>query len=166
MARRQEHRRPLPRRPGWRDVPDGLWAKIEPLLPPVPSHPQGGRPPLDRRQVLNGILYVLRTGCQWKMLPREYGSGSTGHRYFQAWVRAGVFRKLWRRCLQEYDDLKGVAWRWQSIDSVAVSAPVKGGPPSARIRRIGARTARSVTSGWIARGFRWESRSRRRIGMT
>ena len=165
MAQRHEKRRPLPRRRGWRDVPDAFWTTVEPLLPPVRPK-RRGRKPLDQRRVLNGILYVLRTGCQWKMLPREYGSGSSGHRYFQAWVRAGVFRKLWARCLQEYDDLKGVAWRWQSIDSVTVSAPVKGGSPSARTRRIGARMGRNGISGSTGRAFHWGLRSRRRIGMT
>lgn len=165
MARRQEDRRPQPRRRGWRDIPDPFWARVKPLLPPLRPKRRGRRP-LDQRRVFNGMLYVLRTGCQWKMLPREYGSGSSCHRYFQAWVRAGVFRQLWRVCLKEYDGLKGVAWRWQSIDSVTVSAPVKGGPPSARIRRIGARTGRSGTSGSTARGFRWGLQSRRRIGMT
>jgi transposase len=165
--RRKEKRRPLPRRPGWRDVSDAFWATVEPLLPPPPRRgSKGGRPPLEPRRVLNGILYVLRTGCQWKMLPREYGSGSTCHRYFQAWVRARVFRQLWRRCLQEYDELQGVDWRWQSIDSAIVPAPVKRGPPSARTRRIAARTGRSATSGWIGRGSRWGSSSRRPIGMT
>jgi transposase len=166
VARRKENRRPLPRRPGWRDVSDEFWAKVEPLLPPVPAQPKGGRPPLNRRQVLNGILYVLQTGCQWKMLPREYGSGSTGHRYFQAWVRAGVFRRLWRVCLQEYDELKGVDWRWQSVDSVTVSAPVQGGLPSARTRRIAARMGRSATSGSIGRASRSGPSSRRPTGMT
>jgi transposase len=72
------------------------------------------------------MLYVLRTGCQWKMLPREYYAGSTTHKYFQKWVQAGVFLKMWKMCLREYDDLKGVEWRWQVLDSQTVSAPVKG----------------------------------------
>lgn len=152
MARRQEDRRPQPRRRGWRDVPDAFWERVQPLLPP-PRPKRRGRKPLDQRRVLNGMLYVLRTGCQWKMLPREYGSGSSCHRYFQAWVQAGVFRKLWRVCLAEYDDLRGVAWRWQSLDSVTIQAPVKGavngGSPSGRPPPIGARTGRNATSGSI-----------------
>ena len=157
MRRRQERRQPLPRRQGWRDVPDAVWGKVQPLLPPARPK-RRGRLPLDQRRVLNGILYVLRTGCQWKMLPREYGSGSSCHRYFQAWVRRGVFRQFWRVCLQEYDDLKGVAWRWQSLDSVTIQAPVKGpvkgGSPSGRTRRTGARTGRSGMSGSTGRAFR------------
>ena len=74
-----------------------------------------------------GILYVLRTGCQWKMMPPEYSSGSTGHLRFQTWVRAGIFKKIWRKCLKDYDDLKGVDWRFQSLDGVIVSAFDHGG---------------------------------------
>jgi transposase len=136
MARREEHRNPLPRKPGWRDLPEGLWAKIEPLVPPDPQSPDGGRPPADHRTIMNGILYVLRTGCQWKMMPREYGSGSSGHRHFQEWARADVFEWVWRICLEEYDDLKGIEWRWQVVDSATVSAPVKKGIRRAKTPRI------------------------------
>ena len=55
----------------------------------------GGRPPADPRQVMAGILYVLRTGCQWNAAPHEYGSGKTLHRYFQPSTRAGVFNRMW-----------------------------------------------------------------------
>lgn len=126
MPRRKENRRPLPRKPGWRDVPEAFWALAEPLLPPDPVSPLGGRPPKPHRTILNGVLYVLRTGCQWKMLPREYGSGSVAHAHFQAWVKQGVFGRLWKLCLKEYDDLQGIDWKWQAVDSVSVSAPVKG----------------------------------------
>jgi putative transposase len=125
--RRKEDRRPLPRKPGWRDVSDEFWKKVEPLIPkPKPRTKKGGRPPAERRKLLDGMLYVLRTGCQWKMLPREYYAGSTTHKYFQRWTRRGVFRKMWRLCLQEYDELKGVEWRWQILDSQTVQSPVKG----------------------------------------
>lgn len=127
--RRREHRKPVTRRPGWRDVSDAFWERAGPLMPENPISPKGGRPPTPHRTVLNGILYVLRTGCQWKMMPREYGSGSVAHAHFQAWRRAGVFEKLWAICLQEYDDLKGIDWQWQSVDSATVSAPVKRGIP-------------------------------------
>ena len=91
MARNSKSRKPLPRKPGWRDVPDEFWAKVEPLLPKHVRSPKGGRPPTPHRTIFNGILYVLRTGCQWKMLPREYGSGSAAHEHFQKWTRGGDF---------------------------------------------------------------------------
>lgn len=125
--RRRENRQPLPRKPGWRDVSEEFWEEIQRYIPrPKERKAKAGRPVAEPRKILNGILYVLRTGCQWKMLPREYYAGSTTHRYFQLWAKRGVFRKMWVHCLREYDDLKGIAWRWQILDSQTVSSPVKG----------------------------------------
>jgi transposase len=136
--RRKENRRPLPRQSGWRDVPDAFWEKVAPLIPDDPRSPKGGHPPTAHRTIFNGILYVLRTGCQWKMMPREYKSSSVAHDHFQKWVRAGIFAKLWKQCLAEYDDVKGIDWEWQTVDSVTVSAPVKRGIVQGKTRRIGA----------------------------
>ena len=92
------------------ELSDSFWERIEPLLPKPKSRLRGrgmrrrnvgGRPPADRRQVMAGILYVLRTGCQWNAAPREYGSGKTLHKYFQRWRRAGVFKKMWRAGLEQ-----------------------------------------------------------------
>ncbi len=69
----------------WR-VPDDLWAEVEPLLPPPKPRKKLGRPRVPDRLVLDGILYVLRTGCQWKAVPKEFGSGSTCHLRFSEWV--------------------------------------------------------------------------------
>lgn len=119
---------------GW-ELSDSLWERIEPLLPKSKSRYRGrgqqrrhigGRPAADPRQVLSGILYVLRTGCQWNALPREYGSGKTAHRYFQRWVRAGVFKRMWQAGLGEYDDLKGIDWKWQAADGAMTKAPLGG----------------------------------------
>ena len=77
----------------WR-IPDELWQRVEPLLPKRRRSRKGGRPPLPYRQVLDGIFYVLRTGCQWKAVPPEFGSGSSLHRYFQRWVKLGVFKDV------------------------------------------------------------------------
>jgi putative transposase len=85
--------------PTIRRVPDDLWAEIAPLLGEEKAPGARGRPPVSFRNVLDGILYVLRTGCQWKALTREFGSGSTPHRRFQQWVGEGVFQKLWARLL-------------------------------------------------------------------
>jgi transposase len=65
---------------GWR-IPNPLWERIEPLLPKRRHHRNGGRPPLPWRPVLDGIFFVLRTGCQWKAVPKAFGSGSSLHRY-------------------------------------------------------------------------------------
>jgi putative transposase len=107
-------------------LPDKLWSRMEKLLPRYSSNPEGGRPRADLRKVANGIFYVLRTGCQWNAVPREFGSGSTLHRYFQAWTSLGVFRRLWKACLVEYDELKGIQWNWQSVDGAMTKSPLGG----------------------------------------
>jgi putative transposase len=119
------------------ELSDSLWEQIEPLLPMPKSRYRGrgkqrkhigGRPAADRRKLMSGILYVLRTGCQWNALPQEqFGSGKTAHRYFQRWVRAGVFRRMWIAGLTQYDELKGIAWKWQAADGVMTKAPLGGG---------------------------------------
>jgi putative transposase len=61
------------------------------------------------------------------MLPKEYGSGSTTcHRRFQHWIVSDVFRKLWIKLLERYDELKGIRWKWQSLDSISIKAPLGG----------------------------------------
>jgi len=65
-----------------------------------------GRPIVPFRKVIDGIIYVLRTGCQWKMLPSEYGSDFTCHRRFQQWFKMDIFKKIWIRILKEYDKKK------------------------------------------------------------
>jgi transposase len=114
-------------------VSEEMWAKVEPLIPvrkrekrrKYRRKPGGGRKPLDARRVFEGIVYVLRTGCQWKALPEErFGSASSIHKYFQEWKRQGVFVRLWRKGLAEYDDMEGIAWAWQSIDGAMVKAPL------------------------------------------
>ena len=113
-------------------VSDRFWVKVEPLIPVVerPSgrqyrrRPGAGRKPMPARQVFSAIVYVLRTGCQWKALPREFGSASAVHKHFQHWQRAGFFHNLWRAGLAEYDEMEGIAWDWQSIDGAMGKAPL------------------------------------------
>jgi putative transposase len=107
-------------------LPDALWERMERLLPRYRPSPRGGRPRLPIRQIADGIFYVLRTGCQWKAAPREYGSGSTLHSYFQEWTELGVFRRLWKAALLEYDELKGIHWDWQSMDGAMTKSPLGG----------------------------------------
>jgi transposase len=66
----------------WR-MPDDMWERIKPLWPKPPRHPRGGRPRIDHRKIADGISHVLRSGCQWKAVPREFGSGRTLHRRFE-----------------------------------------------------------------------------------
>ena len=101
-------------------IPDQLWNEISLILPSEKPNNAIGRPAVPFRKVLDGILYILRTGCQWKMLPKEYGSGSTCHRRFQQWSSSKVFQKLWARLLKVYDDVVGIQWRQQSLDSISI----------------------------------------------
>ena len=111
------------------DLSDALWEKMEPLLPvPVNTHPRGGgKKRVPYRQVMNGILFVLRTGCQWKALDATgICSGSTAHARFQEWTAAGVFLTFWQLGLCAYDELHGLDWRWQSMDGAMTKAPLGG----------------------------------------
>ena len=115
------------------EVTDEFWSRVEPLIP-VPKRDKerqykrkagAGRKPIPARTVFSGIVYVLRTGCHWKALPKErFGSPSSIHRYFLEWEQAGFFEALWHAGLAEYDDLEGISWRWQSIDGSMMKAPL------------------------------------------
>lgn len=113
-------------------VSDEFWKRVASLVPRTKRDSDkeyqrrkgGGRKPMDSRKVFEAIVYVLRTGIQWKALPREYGSSSSVHAHFRKWLEAGFFRKLWKKGLAEYDELEGIAWRWQSIDGAMNKAPL------------------------------------------
>ncbi len=109
------------------NIHDELWNEIKSIFPKEkPPRTVGRRPVIPYRKVLDGILYILRTGCQWKMLPREYGSGSTCHRRFQQWNKFKVFKKTWVRLLKIYDYCIGINWTWQSLDSISIKSPLVG----------------------------------------
>ena len=107
-------------------IPDELWERIKPLLPAPKPKKKPGRPRMDDRKAMTAIFYVLRTGCQWKALPRSLGAPSTVHDRFQEWRKAGVFEKLWRAGVLEYDAKIGLDWEWQSMDGAITKAPLGG----------------------------------------
>ncbi len=114
------------------EVSDEFWNRVEPLIPKrkrdtnvnYTRRQGGGRKPMPCRKVFEGIVYVLRTGIQWKALPIEFGSSSSIHAYFQEWERSGFFKKIWKKGLVEYDEMEGIAWEWQSIDGAMTKAPL------------------------------------------
>ena len=115
------------------EVSEELWGKVGPLVPGRPVRAArkryqraagGGRKPLPDRQIFAGIVFVLRTGCQWTALPKSFGSASAIHKHFQRWRAAGFFLALWQAGLAEYDGLEGIAWEWQSIDGTQGKAPL------------------------------------------
>jgi len=89
---------------------DELWGQIAPLLPSPKPKKRRGRPRVDDRQVMTAILYVLRTGCQWKALPRELGAPSTVHDRYIEWRRAGVFDRMRQEGLMDHPELKELSW--------------------------------------------------------
>lgn len=127
------------------EIPDELWNQVEPLLDAEPEGPRRGRPRVPDRLVLTGIVYRLRTGCQWKAMPAQFGSGSTCHARFQRWCETGLFRRMFEKLLRFYDDMRGIDWEWASLDSAMVKAP-KGGTSRVRIQPTAQSAASSGTS--------------------
>jgi transposase len=117
-------------------VPDGLWERIEPLLPQVERrYRYPGRRPLPDRKVLCGILFVLYTGIPWEFLPQQlgFGSGMTCWRRLAQWHEAGVWQRLHELLLAELHAADKLDWSKAVIDSSHVRA-MKGGPKPARAR--------------------------------
>jgi transposase len=122
------------------DMTEEQWSLIGTILPKDPVRcDKRGRPWSDRRQVLNGVLWVLRTGAPWKDLPERYGKYQTVHRRFQNWVRSGVMEKILLAIPQDLKDRGGLDLRECFIDGTFVPAK-KGGaawdqPSAGRARR-------------------------------
>jgi len=97
-------------------ITDDLWQLIEPVLlehaPPCST----GRPRASWRRVLDGIIFRLRTGCQWNKLPVEFGDDSTVHRWFQRWSKNGVMERIWAVMVAQCEELDAVFWKWQAAD--------------------------------------------------
>ena len=130
---------------------DAQWAKIEPHLPRPPRSRTGGRPRIEARAVVDGILWVLKTGARWRDLPDGYPSGSTCWRRLRQWDEDGTWLRLWRAFLGQLDARGRLSWENVFIDgsfaSAQQGAPTSGTPSGARVR-----------SGWwwsTARVFRW-----------
>jgi transposase len=141
-------------------IPEALWERIDLVLPIYKPSVKGGRPRLPMRDVVCGILYVLRTGSQWKAMPKQFGSGSAIHAYFQEWVALDVFEQLWRLALEEYDELKGIDWKWQSLDGAMNKSPLGGEKNREKPDR--SRQDRRQTLGAHRRPWRAAGRCRRR----
>ena len=110
-------------------LPRPLWRKLKKCLPREKKSKQGGRPRASDRAVVNGIWYVLWTGCQWKAVHRDWFgvSSSVIHERFQRWRRMGVFEKLMKRMAEYYArEHGGAGWRWQAMDSKSCTSPLGG----------------------------------------
>jgi transposase len=119
---------------------DEQWDVLKPIIPVPPRRSDGrGRPWREARDVLNGILWILRTGAQWKDLPTRYPPYQTCHRRFQLWVRSGVFERILRALATDLEERGGIDLAECFIDGTFVVAK-KGGtvwerPSGARVRR-------------------------------
>jgi len=109
-------------------VPDELWEAVKQFLPPQPERVGPGRPRADDRAALNGIWYVLWTGCQWKAIHKNWFavSSSVIHERFQTWREQGIFGDVLREMVLYYQTEREVGWEWQSIDSKSCPAPLGG----------------------------------------
>jgi len=130
-------------------VPDALWSIIEPLIPPDRPKPKGGRPRVSDRAALTGIVFVLRSGIPWEMLPAEMGCGSgmTCWRRLREWQQTGVWDRLHRVLLDRLGSANAIDWRRAAVDSASVAAK-RGAPRPGRTRRIAGSRGRSGTSSW------------------
>lgn len=128
-------------------VTDELWDAVAPLLPRRRAQPKGGRPWVDDRATLNGILYVLRTGIAWKYLPTElgWGSGVTCWRRLREWQRRGVWRRLRRLMLERLAAADALDWARASLDGRGLAAK-RGGATRAPTRPTRASPGASTTS--------------------
>lgn len=137
MARRKKTYEPLATI--W-EVDDGLWSIIQSSLDELDPPAATGRPRTGQREALNGILYQMRSGCQWNQLPEKFGDDSSVHRTMQRWIAKGVFQRIWAVLVENCEELGGVNWEWQSADGAMGKARF-GGMMLAPTPRIAANQA-------------------------
>ena len=132
-------------------VSDDLWAVVEPLLPQERPKPKGGRPRISDRAALTGILFVLKSGIGWELLPQEMGCGNgmTCWRRLRDWQRAGVWERLHHTLLQRLADAEKLDWSRAALDAASAAAQTGAKRPG-RIRPTAAGRTRSATSSSIA----------------
>jgi putative transposase len=125
------------------EISDDLWEQIEAVLAEHDPPKATGRKRIDQRKALNGIIFRVRSGCQWNHLPREFGDDSSVHRTFQRWVSMGILERIWAQLTEQCGELGGVDWQWQAADTALGKARL-GGTRSVRTRRIEPRRAQSI----------------------
>ena len=140
MARKKRDVKPLPTI--W-EASDELWEMVQQILDELDPPAATGRPRTGQREAFNGIIFRMRSGCQWNQLPEEFGDDSSVHRTMQRWIKKGVFKLLWAVLIENCEELGGVDWRWQSADC-AMNKARFGGISSAQTPRIAANRAQNV----------------------
>lgn len=124
------------------NVPDALWEAMEKVLALHDPSSRMGRPRIDQRKALDGILYRMRTGCQWNALPTLFGNPISVYRTFRRWEALGIFDRLWALLLLQCEELGGVDWQWQAADGCLGKA--RGVPKKGHKRLVSAPTPRIV----------------------
>lgn len=139
------------------ELTDEQWNRIEPLLPQYPMTRAGGRRRIDNRSVLEGILWVLRSGARWKDLPEDLPSPSTCWRRLREWDQEGVWDDIWRTFLAQLDQRSLLGW--QEVFADATFVPAKKGA------RTSGQPSGAKAQSWLwwpaARVFLWEFSSPR-----
>jgi putative transposase len=109
-------------------IPGKLWKLLKKQLPKEPKKKGRGRPRVKNREVMEGIWYVLWTGCQWKSIRKEWFnvSSSVLHERFQTWQEQGIFEKMFKTIVKYYARERKIGWKWQSVDSMMSPAPLGG----------------------------------------
>lgn len=109
-------------------IPGKLWKLLKKQLPKEPKKKGRGRPRVKNRDVMEGIWYVLWTGCQWKSIRKEWFnvSSSVLHERFQTWQEQGIFEKMFKTIVKYYARERKIGWKWQSVDSMMSPAPLGG----------------------------------------
>jgi transposase len=150
-------------------ISDELWEVVKPLLPPPKPRrfKYPGRKPMDPRKALTGILYVLRSGIPWEMLPQELGCGAgmSCWRYLNAWQKKGIWKRIHKVLLSKLREADKIDFSRAVVDSSSVRA-VLGGPKRGRTQQIAGKKAQNTTSSPKHRAFPLRSMSRRRTATT
>jgi transposase len=136
-----------------RFINDDQWKLLQPLLPEPRKNPKGGRPPTDNREVLEGILWILRTGARWQDLPERYPSPSTCWRRLRLWEDQGVWLDVWRKFLSMLDEKGVLDWEEAIIDGSFA-------PAKKEARALEKPKRARAQSGWwwsTAKVFLWEA---------
>jgi putative transposase len=141
-------------------TPDDLWDNvIVVILQEFDPEPRTGRPRIDQRKALDGIVYQMRSGVQWNHLPRQFGDDASIHRTFQRWIARGVLERIWAKLIEACDELGAVEWAWQSADAALGKARF-GGIVSEKTPRTAANPAPRRASWSTPGAARWRRSSR------
>jgi len=132
------------------DLTDAEWAHVEPLIPP--ARRGGNRRHVDEREVVNGLMYVLSTGCQWRAVPKDLPPRSTLYDYFDLWSLDGTLDRIhdavYVKCREAAD--REVSPTAAIIDSQSVKSAEKGGPASIRPATTQARRSRARSGTFLS----------------